>query len=451
LIPSRRLFFALALVSVGIAGAVAVDWLFPLCLFLDLSLVVLAVIDARLAARAPLRVSRNIPALLSLGRSDEIEVLLQNPGGRTLQVLLRDGLHPDLAAEPPLLRTELPPGATLKWKLQIRPRERGRHRLFPLSARVLGPLGLAWNQRDFKPGDAVTVYPRIHWGGEVGRMLRMARQHQLGEIVWRHRGTTGEIYALREYLRGDPMRRIHWKASARHGRLIVREDSLERGNSIFIMLDAGRAMKTRLTEYSTKFDEALAAALVISRVAAGRGDRTSILAYSDRIEAMVNASGGRNSVMRAYQRLYDLHARLVEPAFDLAVARLLELDRRRGLVIILTSMADLVALEQLEEGLHRLRRRHQVLLVNLEDPEIEALALGAPSTEEEAFAKTSALQILLANRKAARKFRSGGIRISSTPASRFAAAALSGYLDAIIGNRGRRRSLARISTLDARG
>lgn len=439
MIPARRLFLALGTISLGIVGAVVVEWMFPLCLALDAGLLILAFLDSRLAGRTPLELERIIPSLLSQGRSAELEIRIYNPGTEKLEIRIRDGLHPSLAEKPPSTRAHLPQRASLSWKFGILPRRRGEHRLYPISLRILGPLGLAWCQRDYLTEDSVIVYPQIRWGGEVGRLLRMAQQHQLGEISWQRRGATGEAYALREYIIGDPMRRIHWKASARHGHLIVREDSLERGNSIFIMLDAARAMAAPLSSILSKFDEALGAALVMTRVASARRDRASILVFSDRIEALATAGGGRDSVKAAYRRLYDLQPRLVEPAFDLATDHLLQLDRRRGIVIILTSMADLVGLEQLEESLYRLRKRHQVLLINLEDPELEALAMASPSSEEEAFAKASALKILLANRRASRKFRAHGIRITSTPAPRFAAAAISGYLDALIGDSGTRR------------
>jgi len=443
LIPARRLFFALGLISPVIIGAILVDWLFPLAVGLDVLVLFLAFVDTRMASGLPLAVRREPAPLLAQGRVTTLTVHLSNPGRRNAVLRIRDGLHPSLAGAPPSTEIKIGPHRSWDWKVDIKPRQRGEFHLLPITLRVRGPLGLAWAQRDIGGKETLVVYPQIRWGGEVGRLLKMAQQHQLGQLSWNRRGATGESYALREYLSGDPMRRIHWKASARHGRLIVREDSLERGNAIHILLDAGRAMAAPASPTHSKFDEALAAALVISRVAISRHDRTSILVFSDQLEAVVRIRPGTSGIKAAYRRLYALQPKLVEPAFELATARLLDLEQRRGLVIILTSMADLIALEQLEDTLLRLRKRHQVLLMNLEDPELERLALGSPSSEEEAFAKTSALKILVANRAASRRIRAQGIRIRSTSAARFAAAAVSGYLDTLIGDRGARRNIAR--------
>ncbi len=443
MIPARRLFVGLGVAALLVAVSVVVPWMAAAGAALDAALLLLALWDARLAHAAPLEARRSWPSLLAQGDPAELVITLFNPGGRPLRLQVRDGLHPALAEAPARRALELPPAGTARWRLRLVPRRRGEHRLLPLTVRVLGPMGLAWAQRTELAGEVQRVFPRIRWGGEVGRLLRLAQRHQLGQLPWRREAAVGEPYALREYLPGEPARRIHWKATARHARPIVREDTWERGNSVLILLDAGRAMAAPAGPLRSKLDEALGAALVITRVAAARQDRVTILAFSDKVERVVTVRPGQAGVKAAYRRLFDLEARLAEPAFGLAADRLLELERRQGIVLLLTSMADLAAVEHLSDVLARLRRRHRVVLVNLEDPELERLALGAPATEEEAFAKASALEILLTNRRAARTLRARGIRVVSTPAPLLAAAAVSGYLEMVLGmapgrNTGRR-------------
>ncbi|HHQ47559.1 MAG TPA: DUF58 domain-containing protein, partial [Acidobacteria bacterium] len=416
-----------------LVGAVVSPWMAGVALAADGILLALAVLDARRARRTPLAIRRRWPPLLSQGAPAPLEIDVENRGPRPLTLRLRDGLHPALAEAPPRTILRLAGRTRTVWRLSITPRRRGEHRLLPVTVRVLGPLGLAWGQRDFAAGEVQRVFPRVRWGGRVGRILHLAQRHQMGQLPWHRHGEGAEPYALREYLPGDPVRKLHWKATARHGRPIVREDTWERGANLTILLDCGRAMAAASGAVTSKLDEAIAAALVIVRVAAARQDRVTLLAFSDRIERVVRVRGGGASVKAAYQKLYDLDARLAEPAYDLAVERMLSMERRRGVVLLLTSMADLAAVGLLREALARIRRRHRVVLANLEDPELERLAFEAPRTEEEAFAKASALEILLANRRMTRTLRAGGIRLLSTPATRFAEAALTGYLEAVAG------------------
>ena len=175
-------------------------------------------------------------------------------------------------------------------------------------------------------------------------------------------------------------------------------------------------------------DHALAAALALTRVAASRGDRVTLAAFSDRVERSVRVHSGHRSIHAAYGALYDLQTRLAEPAFDLAAETAMSLESRRSTVVLLTSVVDLAAAELLRRAVLRLERRHRPILVNLQDPEIVALATAEPETTEDAFAKVSALDILLANRHLGARLRHAGIRVVNTSADRLALETLEAYL-----------------------
>ena len=254
-----------------------------------------------------------------------------------------------------------------------------------------------------------------------------------------------EPYALREYRPGDPPVRIHWKASARHDRLVSREDTWERGARLVVLVDCARAMAAQDAGRS-KLDHALAAALALTRVAASRGDRVTVTAFSDRVERTVRVRGGSRAAGAAYGALFDLEARLVEPAYDLAAEHAGQSESRRSLVLILTSVTDLAAADLLREALLALRRKHRPILVNLEDPDLAALARERPGDAEGAFAQVSALEILLANRRLARRLQKGDIPVATAPADRLAWETLAIYLHTALGGaRGAR--LARRASL----
>jgi uncharacterized protein (DUF58 family) len=152
------------------------------------------------------------------------------------------------------------------------------------------------------------------------------------------------------------------------------------------------------------------------------------VAFSDRIERVVRVHSGARAVSRAYGGLYDVEARLCEPAYDLAAERAVALESRRATLVLFTSVVDLAAAELLREAVVGLRRKHRPILVNLEDPELMRLAAGAPAGPEEAFAKVASLGILLANRRLGRHLRRAGIRVASAPADQLAWEALASYL-----------------------
>jgi uncharacterized protein (DUF58 family) len=427
-VPAARTFLCLALVGVALLASVAVPWLALLALALDALLLLAVLADMRQARLAHLTAERRWPPLLAQGARLECETRIRSSASRALLVRSREALHPALAEAP--LRTELrlDPRGEAVWRYGLEPRRRGRIAVGPLSVRVLGPLKLAWAQHELLPVTSSRVYPQVHWEGRVGRLLTLAHRRELGQAPLALQGGAAEPYALREYRPGDPPTKIHWKATARHGRLISRDDAWERGGRLAILLDCARGMASSDAGRS-KLDHALAAALALVRVAASRGDRVTLVAFSDRSERLLRLRGA-GALSEAYAATFDLEPRLAEPAYDLAAETVLAHEPRRASVVLLTSVVDLAAAELLKEALLRLSRRHRPLLVNLEDPELTAAALGAPHSPEEAFAKVSALEILLANRRLARGLREAGVRVTSTPADRLAWEALDQYLKA---------------------
>jgi uncharacterized protein (DUF58 family) len=425
--PAARGFQLLGLATLLLVASFLDERLAWAALALDLGVAVAALVDFRRAARVPLRASRLWPPLLVQESSAEVEVSVGTGTRRPVTVILREGLHPGLAAGPLRREIEIRGPEEVRWTYSLTPRRRGEHPAGPLTARVLGPWKLAWAQRDLLPGEPVRVYPQVRWGGTVGQLLALAQRRRLGQIPQRLHGVGTEPYALREYLPGDSIAKIHWKATARHGRPVTREDTWERSARLVILLDCARAMAS-MDGHRSKLDYAVAATLALTRVAAARGDQVTIVAFADRVLRTVRVrSGGRGAAL-AYEALYDLEAQLAEPAYDLAVEATFGVEPRSATAVLFTSVVDLAAAELLRESLLRLGRRHRPLLLNLEDPELRALAASPPATPAGAFAQVASLEIQLANRRLARHLRRGGIRVVNTSADRLALEALEGYL-----------------------
>ena len=183
----------------------------------------------------------------------------------------------------------------------------------------------------------------------------------------------------------------------------------------------------------SKLDYALAASLALTRVAVARGDKVTVLAFSDRIERRVRVRSARGGINKVYSELFDLETRLVEPVYDLAAEQLLSLGLPRSTVVLFSSVIDLAAAELLRDSLLKLGRRHRTLFMNLEDPVIESMVNSEPRDAAEAFAKLSSLDIVLENRGLAHRLRRGGVRTASASADQLALETLETYLDLLGG------------------
>ena len=300
--PAARCFQLLGLITLLLVVSFLAPRLAWAAIGLDAALALAVLVDFRRAAGTPLEASRRWPPLMVQEAPAEVAVTVATAAPRTVTVLLREGLHPALAEGPLRRRLEIRGPREVAWTWTLAPRRRGEHRTAPLSARVLGPWKLAWAQRDLLPGETVRVYPQVRWDGKVGQLLALAQRRRMGQIPLKMHGVGTEPYALREYLPGDPIGKIHWKATARHGRPVSREDTWERSARLVILLDCARAMAS-MDGRRSKLDYALAATLALTRVAAARGDQVTILAFADRVLRTVRVRSGGRGAAHAYAAL----------------------------------------------------------------------------------------------------------------------------------------------------
>ena len=427
MIPSNRALVVLGLAGVALVAGFAVPALGVAALVVDVLLVAAVVVDAR-RADTGLGITRALPAVGHQGEELAGVLSVVNAGRETVQFRLRDPLAPELG-EGLELEASVPPGSRVREDFVRVPRFRGDASLADGTIRVLGPWGLAWRQLPVPLGGKLRVLPRIHLSGEAGLVLRRELQWRVGRHATERKGVSTELYALREYLSGDDVRRVDWKATARLRRPVVREDTLEQHQNLVVLLDAGRPMAS-LADGLSKLDHGLSAALALLRVAVARNDAATLALFSKDIRKVVRVDRRTRGFSGVLDTLYAEHADLDEPDYAGAVAWCTRRLPRRSIVLVCTSLVDLTGAERLAAALARLGRRHVPLLVNLEDPGLLALARVAPADPEEAFAKVAAMGLVEQNRGLAVKLRGSGVRVVSRPASGLALGMLGAYLDA---------------------
>jgi uncharacterized protein (DUF58 family) len=440
-VPARRLLLGVGIVALFAAMSVLVPGLRGAVVIANGALLAAFLFDLAAARATRLTAVRRWPSLLAQGAPAEVSVQISG-ASRPAEILLREGLHPALAAAPLRTRIVARPGRTSVWTFSLAPRRRGEHEVLPLTARIAGPWGLAWSQRDLIASHGIRVYPQVRWEGRAGRLLALAHRRQLGLSPSAMHGVGSEPYGVRRYTEGDPPNRIHWKATARHGHVMSREETWEKSARLVVLLDCGRAMAS-LDGARSKLDAALAAALALTRFASARGDRVLLAAFSDRMERVVRVRAGARGAAQAYSALYDLEPRMTESAYDVAAEAARDAEFRRSKVVLLTSLVDIAGAELLRESLFALRRHHRPLLVHLEDPEIHRLALAVPESAAGAYAKVSALEILLGNRQLAARLRRAGIDTVSTSADKLTLETLDIYVRAVARGASARRQARR--------
>ena len=426
--PEPRLALAIAVLSVawllpGSAGRIAGWSLLGL-------VAVAAVADAiALPGTGDLTIERTMPTSIGIGDHATGEYVVQSHWGLPLRARLADDLPAavgaGVAAEAELI---LPARGSARLTRQLTGMTRGRFALGGVALRVRTRLGLVARRMRWTPDDAMLVTPSV---ANVRRFRLLAIQHRLYEAgvrAVRQRGEGRSFASLREYVVGDDPRHIDWKATARRGKAITREFTIEQSQSVFCLIDSGRSM-TQLAGTYTRFEHALSAALVLTDVAASAGDRVGTLVFDDEVRTFVPAQRGHAALRTVRNALIPVRATLTEPDYAAAFRFLAARQRRRALIVFFTDVIDARASRALIAHVARRAARHLVVVVALRNDAIVDAATPAALDEKSLYESAAAEELIAARAEAIERMRAAGVTVLDVSPSGMTAAVVNRYLE----------------------
>jgi uncharacterized protein (DUF58 family) len=239
----------------------------------------------------------------------------------------------------------------------------------------------------------VTIYPNLQEAKRHAVYLIRSRQIELEKRFSRIRGAGHAFESLREYREGDDFGDICWTATARRGKLVTRLYELEKSQTIWIVLDTGRLMRTRVALFS-KLDHATNAALALGQVALYTGDRVGLLAYARNIRQRIPAARGSSHLRQLIETLAAVHEDEWEADHLQAASRLLRDQKRRSLVVWITELAETAMTPEVIEAAAALLPTHLVLFVVIGQPDLQAAAARRPANVDEMYEVSAAQEIV---------------------------------------------------------
>ena len=310
----------------------------------------------------------------------------------------------------------------------MRPPHRGAYRFGAVDLRWRRRRGLWARQLQVEIPETVAVYPNVLAVREYELRLRRGMRAMSGQRRARPPGATTAFAGLRDYVRGDELRRISWTATARRDSPVTTVVEAERGQQVMIVLDCGRLMTAPAGELN-KLDHAVNAALLLAWVAQSQGDRVGLMTFSDGVRAYLPPQRGPAQVSRINQRLYAVPAEYTEPDFGEAFAYLGGRLNRRSLVTILTDVLDPEASSELVDHVLRLSSRHLVLVVAMSDPEVLAARDNPIMSSRDAYQWAAAEELLAARRRSFEILRRGGVLGLDVTAGELSVSLVERYLE----------------------
>jgi uncharacterized protein (DUF58 family) len=414
------LLLLLGLVPVALRPGMGTVWLWTLAVGL------LVLVDL-LAAPSPGAVELERPAVGTVrqGHPTETRLRVTNTSSRRLRGLLRDAWQPSAGATDNRHRLALGPGDRVVLRTPLLPRRRGDLQATGVTLRLRGPLGLASRQRTLVVAGAVRSLPPFDSRKHLPS--RLARLRELdGRAAVRVRGAGTEFDSLREYVRGDDVRSIDWRASARNRNVVVRTWQPERDRRVVLVLDTSRTSAGRVGDVP-RLDSAMDAALLLAALAARAGDRIDFVAGDRRVRSRLRSAGARDVAANLQDAMADLEPVIAEADWTSLTGAVTGFGRQRALVVLLTPLEPSAVEEGLLPVLPMLTSHHRVVLASVRDPALEELA-AQHSTLDEVYDAAAAEQVIARRRHTAGLLRALGVDVIDADAEQLPPALADHYL-----------------------
>ena len=313
-----------------------------------------------------------------LGQVAHVQLSVTNTGRRRWRGFLRDAWAPTANATIDGLTDraalDLRSGAAVGIDIAVRPTRRGDRPTDRVTLRSLGPLGLAGRQRSVAVDWSVRTLPPF--GSRRYLPSRLARLRDMdgrAAIAVRAQGT--EFDSLREYVPGDDVRSIDWRATARAADVMIRTWRPERDRRVVMVLDTGRTSAVRIGD-ETRLDILIDAGLLLAALAGRAGDRVDLLAYDRRARLQVSGGSGPSLLPRLVDGIATLEPELTETDYRGLVSAVLSRVRKRALVVLFVALDRPTMEEGLIPALAALTTRHTVMVASVRpttaDPPLRA-------------------------------------------------------------------------------
>ena len=335
--------------------------------------VVVAIADALLSRRRLRSVAVAAPELIRLAklREDTIDLRLTNEGNAVIPLRVALALPLEFEAADEELRVDLQPGRSTVASFRCTPSQRGLFRLERVLAETTSHLGL-WKLRGrFAVSVELRVYPDL------------LKERRTVAAVFLHRGTPGvravrrvgkgrDFEQLRDYLHGDSVDDVHWKATAKRGHPVTKVFQVERTQEVYVIIDSSR-LTARMAEGVPVLDHLINCALILCLAAGEQSDLFGLATFSDKVQSFVRARAGKAHYDLCRDALYRLESSRVTPDFgDLFTFLRLRL-RRRALLVFLTALDDPALASDFAEKIELLSRQHLVLVNMIRPPQAAPL------------------------------------------------------------------------------
>lgn len=384
---------------------------FAVTKLLLLLLVTLTILDTIIlfAAKNGVKGTRVLPEKFSNGDHNPIHLIINNYYTFSVNIKIIDEIPEQFQVRDFSIERKLEASSSSEIEYKLRPVERGEYHFGKLNIYVTSVFGLVARRFSSDDKAMVPTYPSFMQLRKYDLIAISNNLHQYGIKKIRKIGHTMEFEQIKDYVLGDDLRTINWKATAKRNQLMVNQFQDEKSQPVYSIIDKGRVMKMPF-DGLTLLDYAINASLVISNVALKKQDKAGILAFSKKVENIVVAERRTSQMNLILETLYNVNTDFFESDYGRLYADIKRNITQRSLMLLYTNFETLDGLHRQLPYLKGIAKNHLLVVIFFKNTELNNLITEKAETVQQAYDKVIAEKFAFEKRLIVNELQKYGIQ-----------------------------------------
>lgn len=389
-------YFFPALLSVALIALL----IYAGCLLLDYCLLFFT-------AKAP-RVKRYVAARLSNGDKNDVSIEVKSNYFFPSEVHIIDELPFQLQERDFSISKWLKPKQVKSFMYQVTPTQRGEYLFGQVHLYFSSMLGLVSRKFSMPLEQAVNVYPSFMQMRKYQLVSQTAYMSEQGNQRLRKIGQSMEFEQIKDYVTGDDIRTINWRATARRGQLMVNNYVDEKSQQVYCIIDKGRLMKMPFNGLSL-LDYSINTVLALTNVCLQKQDRVGLMGFSTRLSTLIAADKKPVQRENILEALYKEQTAFQESDYEMLYMQVRHKIKQRSLLVLFTNFESLGGLRRQLSYLRSIAKHHLLMVVFFENTEMDKLAHAEAYNVEDIYLKTVAEKFMFEKKLIVKELQKYGI------------------------------------------
>ncbi len=427
---TKRFYWVLAGIIVLFLVSFALAFLFPIAKLVLLVVGILVILDygSLFLQRDPVKLDRLLAERFSNGDENKIALVITNKYPFKISTFIIDEVPAQFQQRNFLLKAVIASGEEKTIPYVLRPVERGEYQFSAIRLFAKSPLQLIIRRITKNTEQVVKVLPSFFLLRQYELKAHSTNLTEAGSKKIRKIGHSLEFEQIKEYVTGDDIRSINWKATARKGQLMVNNFTDERSQQIYCIIDKGRVMKMPF-EGMALLDYAINASLILLRVALIKQDKAGLITFDENIGQFLPADRKAAQFSGILEALYNQQTKFKESDYEKLFAVIRTRITQRSLIVLFTNFESMSALQRQLPFLRSIARSHLLMVVFFENTELLSLTDAPAENLEALYTKTIAEKFAFEKRLIVKELKQHGIFTILTAPQKLTVDTVNKYLE----------------------